>query len=79
LWPRFRDGLGVRHEDGHSASSELAAPDGAKLVSAAATLAASYPAADISLYFSTLLLQDPDTWGALADLPQVQPAASPRS
>ena len=74
----FLDALGIRHEDGLIADDELSPPDSEKLAAAAATVAASYPAADVSLYFSTLLWQDPETWGALADLPQV-PAASSRS
>ena len=75
----FLDALGIRHEEGLIADEELTAPDSARLAAAASTLAASYPAADVSLYFSTLLWQDPETWGALADLPQMQPAASSRS
>jgi hypothetical protein len=72
----FLDALGIQHEDGLIADEELTAPDSAKLAAAASTLAATYPAADISLYFSTLLWQDPETWGALAELP---PVASSRS
>ncbi len=79
----FLDALGIAHEDGMIAHEELTAPDAARLTAAASTLAGSYPAADVSLYFSTLLWQDPDTWGGLADLPLMQhsasDAASPRT
>ena len=75
----FLDALGIAHEEGLIADEELTPPESAKLTAAASTLAARYPAADISLYFSTLLWQDPETWGALAELPQMQPAASSRS
>jgi len=43
---------------------------------AAETIAASYPAEDVSLYLSTLVWQDPDTWGALAVLPQAKVTAA---
>ena len=79
----FLDALGITHEDGMIADEELTAPDAARLTAAASTLAGTYPAADVSLYFSTLLWQDPDTWGGLADLPLMQhasiDAASPRT
>lgn len=78
----FLDALGIAHEDGMIADEELSAPDASKLGAAASTLAGSYPPADVSLYFSTLLWQDPDTWGGLTDLPLMQhasaDAASPR-
>ena len=75
----FLDALGVRHEDGLIADEALTPPDSEKLTAAASALTATYPASDVALYFSTLLWQDPETWGALADLPQMQPAASTRS
>ena len=71
----FLDALGIAHEEGLIADEELVAPDAERLAAAAATLAGSYSAADISLYFSTLLWQDPDTWGGLSELPQMQSAA----
>ena len=33
-------------------------------------MAGQYPADDVALYLSTLLWQDPETWGALADAPE---------
>jgi len=67
---RFLDALGIAHEDGLIADESLTAPTPDRLRAAADTLAASFPADDVSLYLSTLVWQDPDTWGALAELPQ---------
>jgi hypothetical protein len=75
----FLDALGIKHEDGLIADEELTAPDASKLAAAASTLTRSYPAAEVSLYFSTLLWQDPETWGGLADLPLMPPAADAAS
>jgi hypothetical protein len=68
----FLDALGIAHEEGLIADEELTPPAADRLGAAARTLAASFPAEDVSLYFSTLLWQDPETWGGLADLPQVR-------
>ncbi|MBI3049353.1 MAG: hypothetical protein HYY76_13695 [Acidobacteria bacterium] len=69
---RFLDALGIAHEDGLIADENLAAPPPDRLRAAAQTLASSCPADEVSLYFSTLLWQDPETWSSLADLPQVR-------
>jgi hypothetical protein len=66
----FLDALGIAHEEGIIAEEEMKPPSPDALRKAATTLAASYPAADVSLYLSTLVWQDADTWGALADLPE---------
>lgn len=71
----FLDGLGITHEDGLINDENAAKPDPEKLKTAAADLATKYPVEDVSLYFSTLVSQDPDTWGGLAELPPVKPAA----
>jgi hypothetical protein len=68
----FLDALGIAHEEGIIATDEVAPPSAEALTQAAKTLAASYPADDVSLYLSTLVWQDPDTWGALADLPETK-------
>ena len=72
----FLDGLGITHENGLINDENAAKPDPEKLNEAATALAAAYPPEDVSLYFSTLVSQDPDTWGALADLTNVKPAQS---
>lgn len=65
----FLDSLGITHENGLISDETVSKPDGGKLARAAADLAATFPADDVSLYFATLVSQDADTWGALADLP----------
>ena len=69
----FLDALGIRHEEGIIAEEEVAPPTADALKQAARTLASSYPADDVSLYLSTLVWQDPDTWGPLGDLPETKP------
>jgi hypothetical protein len=61
----FLDALKIPHEDGLIAEGETPAPDAEALKHAAETLRKSFPAEDITLYFSTLVLQDPETWGGL--------------
>jgi hypothetical protein len=63
----FLDALGIAHEDGMISEEDIQPPDAEKLKTASKTLAASYPAEDVTLYLSTLTWQDPDTWGALAE------------
>ena len=70
----FLDALGIGHEDGLIAGDDIAPPDPAALRNAAATLAGAYPPEEVALYLSTLVWQDPDTWGPLAELPEVQNA-----
>jgi hypothetical protein len=62
----FLDALGITHENG-LINEEVKPPDTDRLASAAKTLAASYPPEDVTLYFSALISQDPDTWGGLSD------------
>jgi hypothetical protein len=69
----FLDALGIKHEEAIIAEEEVTPPTADALKQAARTLAASYPAEDVSLYLSTLVWQDADTWGALADLPETKP------
>jgi len=67
----FLDALGIEHENGLIADENVAPPDAEKLKAAATTIAKSYPPEDVSLYLSTLLWQDPDTWGGLFKAPEV--------
>ena len=73
----FLDSLGITHEDGLIAEDNVAKPEDDKLKVAAADLASKFSADDVALYFGTLISQDPDTWGLLADLPQTQATSSP--
>ena len=66
----FLDGLGVKHESGLIQEDD-AKPDSSKFGPAADAIAARFPAEDVSLYLTTLVCQDPATWGELNTLPQV--------
>jgi hypothetical protein len=75
MMARFLDELGIAHENGLIADEHLTAPSADRLAAAAKTLASSFPSEDVSLYLSTLLWQDPDTWGSLGDVAEVRTAS----
>jgi hypothetical protein len=64
----FLDALGIVHDNGLINDDLGGAVPADKVKAGAEALAAAYPATDVRLYFETLLLQDPDTWGALGPL-----------
>jgi hypothetical protein len=64
----FLDKLGIAHEEGLISEDNVTKPDAAALAAAAADLSGRFPAEDVTLYFNTLVSQDPDTWGGLAAL-----------
>lgn len=68
---RFLDLLGIAHENGLIAEDDVKRPDKAKVAEAAQMLRNEYATADVELYFSTLVGQDPETWGDLQDLVSV--------
>ena len=70
----FLDSVGVGHEEGLITEDAVTKPDAEKLKAAAASLASSFPAEDVALYFSTLVSQDPETWGDLAAMAETTPA-----
>jgi hypothetical protein len=70
LMGAFLDALGIAHENGLIEDDNVK-PDPDKLGPAVAQISEAYPAEDVNLYLSTLVCQDPETWGGLADLPQV--------
>jgi hypothetical protein len=63
----FLDSLGIVHEDGLISEENTTKPEPDKLRAAAEDLATNYPQPDVSLYLSTLVSQDPETWGSLAE------------
>ncbi len=65
----FLDLLGIPHESGLIIDENVKKPEAETLKRAAAELAAKFPTDDVSLYLGTLVSQDPETWGELADLP----------
>ena len=68
----FLDALGITHEEGLISDEQMTKPDAEKLRIAAAELRTKFPADDVSLYLSTLVSQDPDTWGALAEMAEAK-------
>ena len=72
----FLDALGIAHEDGLIADENVSPPEPSKLKAAAAAIAKVYPLEDVALYLATLQWQDPETWGALADAPELAPVAA---
>ena len=71
----FLDALGIKHQDGLIEDEEMQPPDPEKLKQAAAAIADKFPPDDVALYLSTLLWQDPDTWGGLFQAPEILTAA----
>ena len=66
----FLDSVGVAHEEGLITEEQIVKPETGKLQAAAAEVASKFPPTDVALYLSTLVSQDPDTWGELAGMPQ---------
>lgn len=67
LMGRFLDALGIEHENGLIKEDDVK-PDKAKLAPATAALAREFPPDDVRLYLTTLLCQDPGTWGGLSGI-----------
>jgi hypothetical protein len=73
----FLDGLEIAHEDGLINEENVSKPDPEKLRTVGAELATKYPPEDVELYFGTLVSQDPETWGALAEFSGANVSRSP--
>jgi len=73
----FLDLLGIAHENGLINDENTVKPDAAKVKEAAKALGEKFPEEDVSLYFATLVSQDPETWDALVDV--VEPASHTES
>ena len=71
----FLDLLGIPHENGLINDENVDKPDSAKVKTAANDLATKFPPEDVTLYFATLVSQDPETWEALVDI--VVPGVNP--
>ena len=69
----FLDALGLAHENGLIVDDDFEAPSAERLKEAAQAISQQYPREDVALYLSTLVWQDPETWGPLAELPETQP------
>ena len=64
----FLDLLGITHENGLIADDNVVKPDAEKIGTAAKELATKFPQDEVTLYFSTLVSQDPETWEPLVDI-----------
>lgn len=71
----FLDALGIAHDEGLINDENMDPPSIERLEKAASAIAASYPAEDVALYLSTLMWQDPDTWGDLDKVPETRAVA----
>ena len=71
----FLDALGIAHEEGLINDEEMEAPAPERLQQAAKVLGGSFPADDVALYLSTLMWQDPETWGGLDKVPETRAVA----
>ena len=69
--PVMDEQLGIAHENGLIADEDVQAPSADRLREAARAIGAAYPADDVTLYLSTLMWQDPETWAGLAELPEL--------
>jgi hypothetical protein len=67
----FLDALGIKHDQGLIEDDAPKAPTPEALNAAADSLVAAFPKADVARYFWTLLWQDPETWGALQERPEL--------
>jgi hypothetical protein len=67
----FLDALGIAHENGVIKNDD-AKPEASKIAPAAAQIAGQFPVEDVRLYLTTLVCQDPETWGALSELPPLK-------
>jgi hypothetical protein len=70
----FLDLLGIAHDNGLINDDNVVKPDAATVQTAARQLATTFPAEDVTLYFSTLVSQDPETWQPLVEV--VEPKAT---
>jgi hypothetical protein len=72
----FLNSLGVAHAGGMITASPQQPPEPARLREAVTLLLAGFPAEDVRVYVQTLVVQDPDVWGALGPIAtELLPAA----
>jgi hypothetical protein len=64
----FLDQLKIEHDHGLIADTELVRPEQEVLAAAAEKLRAEFGRERTDLYFSTLILQDPETWSGLMEI-----------
>lgn len=64
----FLDKLGIAHENGLIAEEQVKPAEPTAVRDAGTALFAEFPPGDVTLYFSTLLMQDPESWAPLGEL-----------
>jgi hypothetical protein len=69
----FLDALGIAHENG-LIQDDAVKPAPEKVAAAVKTIAGQFPHENVTLYLDTLLCQDPETWGALAEVQEANAA-----
>jgi hypothetical protein len=74
LLTAFLDSVGIAHHDG-LLSEDAKVPDRDTLVRGARQLFENHPEEDVKLYFTTLIVQDAETWAPLQDVLQERTAA----
>ena len=62
----FLDALGIAHDNGLITEDPGSPISAEQMATGVSALEQGYPAADVQLYFGTLVAQDPETWGALS-------------
>ena len=70
LLTAFLDALGIEHENGLISKDPEGPVPADRLRDAAASVGSRFPEEDVTLYFATLLTQDPETWAGLEQLNQ---------
>lgn len=73
MMAEFLDALGIAHDNGLIDDEAQPTVAAEKMPAAADALRKAHPAEDVDLYFATLVLQDPQTWGALAGAQDAAP------
>ena len=69
----FLDALGITHENGLIQDDNVKPDPGKGRPPPPRRSREQFPPESVSLYLNTLLCQDPETWGALSEVPQRVP------
>jgi len=74
----FLDALGIAHEEGLIKEDNVKL-DSAKIGPAVAQIGQQFPTDDVRLYLTTLVSQDPETWGGLQNAIADMGASAPKA
>lgn len=70
LMAAFLDALGVANDNGLITAEDVPAPERERLAAAVEAIRGAFPSSDVSLYLSTLIAIDEETWGQLHEIDQ---------